>query len=220
MADPFTLAAAGAGIADLAGGTAAVGAGASALASGATAGAGGLGTVGLATSAGGGLLSGISSIFGGLNKSSMLRYQAGIARQNQQIQSQNAEYERNVGEVKAQQSGMASRFQAGQILTTQAASGINVNSGSNKLVQQSQEDLAAHDQDVIRANAAKKAFGFDVEAAQEGSKASMYDIGASEAKTEGAVKAAGTFLGTAASVSDKWLWGQQKGMWGNSGASA
>lgn len=218
MADPFTLAAAGAGVAELAGGTAAASAGTAALASG-TAAAGGasaLGTAGIASSVLGGGLSAVSSIFGGQNKSKMLQYQAGLARVNQQIQTQNAEYERNVGEVKAQQSGMASRFQAGNILTTQAASGINVNSGSNKAVQGSQADLAVHDQDVIRANAAKRAFGYDVEATQEGAKASMYDVGAGEAKTEGNIKAAGSILGTASSVADKWLYGQQKGLWASS----
>lgn len=172
-----------------------------------------LGAGGMAISALGGGLSAGSSILGGINKSSQLKYQAGIARMNQQVMSQNAEYERAVGERKAQQSGMKSRFEGGQILTTQAASGINVNSGSNKLVQDSQKDLAVHDQDVIRANAAKKAFGYDVEAVQEGSKASMYDKGASNAKTEGFIKAGGTLLGTATSVADKWLWGQQKGLW-------
>lgn len=178
-----------------------------------------LGTAGLAASAIGGGVSAGSSILGGFNKSAMMKYQAGVARINQNIDTQNAEYERNIGEVKAQQSGMKSRFQAGEILTTQAASGINVNSGSNKAVQTSQSELGAHDQDVIRANAAKQAFGYDVKAAQEGSQASMYAAGAKQSVTEGLIKGGGTILGTATSVADKWLWGQQKGIWGNSSSA-
>lgn len=173
----------------------------------------------MALTALGGAGSAGASILGGYQKSSMLRYQAGIARMNQNVMTQNAEYERNVGELKAQTSGMKSRFEGGEILAGQAASGVNVNSGSNKAVQDSQKDLAVHDQDVIRANAAKKAFGYDIEATQEGAKATMLDRGSDNAKREGFIKAGGTLLGTATSVADKWLWGKQKGIWGNDSAA-
>jgi predicted RNA-binding protein len=97
-------------------------------------------------------------------QSNMYQYQAGMAQINKQIDEQNAAYARSVGEVEAQKSGMRSRFQLGGIKVAKAAGNIDVNSGSAREVQDSQEAIGQHDQSIIRSNAARQAYGYDVEA--------------------------------------------------------
>src|SRR5882762_4756549 len=95
------------------------------------------------------------------------QYKAAIAQMNAKIAKQNADYTRSVGEVQAQQSGMKTRAQVGQTVATQGASGFDVNKGSNVAVRQSETEIGQYEQTVIRSNAAKKAYGYEVEAAND-----------------------------------------------------
>ena len=91
-----------------------------------------------------------------------------VARFIQQIALQNADYARDQGEGQAQKYGMGARQQAGQIRAGQGASGLDVNSGSAKSVADSQHIVSRMDMDTIRANAAKIAYNYDVQAMQFG----------------------------------------------------
>lgn len=90
------------------------------------------GGIALATSAIGGVLGAAGQAKQSAAQSQMYQYQAGLAAQNEAIAKSNANYALMQGETQAQQSGMKSRFQQGQIRTGEAASGFDVNSGSNK----------------------------------------------------------------------------------------
>src|SRR5229473_3599962 len=161
--------------------------------------------IGMGTSAAGGIVGAIGSAFSGESNARMYEYQANVARMNQQIQKQNADYARSAGEVEAQQSGMKTRFMVGSQKAGQGASGLDVNRGSAVDVRTSQLQVGAEDQAIIRSNAARRAYGYEVEAAQSGAEVGIKGMAASGSRTAGWIGAAGSILGGASSVSSKWL---------------
>lgn len=146
----------------------------------------------------------LSSLGEAKSKANMYLYQAGLAKINADIAKQNAEYERNVGEVEAQHSGLQTKAAIGQTRAIQGASGVDVNSGSAARVQSSEREIGWNNQQVIRANAARRAYGYEVEAMSDTAQAQMATAAAKDAKRAGVIGAIGTIIGGAASVSDKW----------------
>jgi hypothetical protein len=178
-----------------------------------------LSAIGIGASAGGSLLGAAGNIFSGQANSSMYSYQAGVAKVNQQIALQNADYSTAVGEVQAQQSGMKTAAEIGTTKATQGASGIDVNTGSAAAVRTSEEQLGEENQAIIRSDAAKRAYGYEVEAQSQGASANMYSAAASNSKTSGLLGAFGSILGGVSSVSSKWLSASSTGAIGGSGGS-
>jgi hypothetical protein len=121
------------------------------------------------------------------------KYQAGVADVNKEIAKANAIYARDVGEVEAQQAGMKAHAELGEMIAQQGASGIKVSSGSSTRVRESMVEIGQYTQSIIRASAAKKAYGYDVEAMQYGAQADVYRYTAkqNEAQAENAMTAAG-----------------------------
>ncbi|MDR3572259.1 MAG: hypothetical protein P4L50_00220 [Anaerolineaceae bacterium] len=168
--------------------------------------------LGAGATAGGSLLSAGGSIASGFANSSMFNYQASIARLNQQIDSQNAEFATQTGEQQALQFGLKARAQMGQIKASEASSGFDVRTGSNAQVQASQRGLNLLDADVIRSNAAKTAYNYETQGTVAGAQADLYTMAGSNALTAGFVGAGTSILGGAASVSNEWLKGQMVGL--------
>ena len=153
----------------------------------------------------GGAVSAGGAIYGGVASSQMYKYQASVAEVNRKIALQNAEYSRAVGESQAEESGMKSRAQAGAIRAAQGASGFSLEGGSATGVRESQAMLGRYDQAVIRSNAAKAAYGHEVEALSYANEAELYRMAGKKSMTEGFIKAGSSILGGATSVADKWL---------------
>jgi len=126
-------------------------------------------------------------------KSEEEQYLAAVSKMNQQIALQNANYERDKGEVEASAQGMQDRYARGATLASQAASGIDVNSGSSTAVRESMVELSQYNQALIRANAAKVAYGYDVEATQHEAQAAIHTMTAAldTAQAQNATTAAG-----------------------------
>ena len=164
-----------------------------------------LAMISMGGNAAGGAVSAVGALFSGQASSAAYKYQAGVAAVNEKIAKQNAVYSREVGEFKAEQSGMKSRQQAGAIKVAQAASGFRGDMGSAKAVGESQHMIAESEQDVIRSNAAKAAYGHEVEAINFASQKELYNMARKNAKTESYFKAASSILGSASSTADKWL---------------
>lgn len=152
------------------------------------------------------------SIFGGLAGSAAYKYQAAIAQMNAKIAQQNAQYETAVGEVQAQQQGMKTRAEIGQTRATQGASGLDLNSGTAVSVRASEAELGAEDQAMIRSNAARRAYGQEVIAAQETAQGQLDTMAASTSQTAGEIGAFSSILGGVGSFSDKWLKAGQMGI--------
>lgn len=171
-----------------------------------------LGGVGVAGSLAGSIFGAFGAEEGGKAAAQADQYKAAIAQMNAKIALQNADYARSVGEVQAQQSGMKTRAQVGATVAAQGASGFDVNKGSNVAVRQSETEIGQYEQSVIRSNAAKKAYGYEVEAANDTAQGQLDTMAAAQDTKAGDIGAISSLLGGASSVSSKWLQGKQIGV--------
>ncbi len=173
-----------------------------------------IGAVGIGASLAGGLLSAHGAEQSGQSQQQMYNYQARVAQINSAIDKQNAEWATAKGEVESFQYGLKAQQEFGDIRATQGASNLDVTSGSNLAVQQSQRGIARMDMDQIRANAAKTAYDYGVRSTMDTNQATLDVLAGQNAKLSGDINAASSILGTVSSVSSKWLQGSQMGMWG------
>jgi hypothetical protein len=178
-----------------------------------------IGAIGLGTSIAGGALSAYGAVSEGNATAQAYNYRAQMSKINSQINLQNSDYALNVGETKARQYGMSAAQTMGKIKTTQAGSGLDVNSGTAKDVQNSQLLISQMDQDQIRKNAGKTAYDYRVQADNDLRQAGLDEMSARNAKKAGMIKAAGSIISSASSVSSKWLQGRQTGLWGSDSSS-
>jgi len=196
MSGGTTAAAAAAGTA-----TAAAGAGAAAAGAGAAA-AGGIsladaslavGLLGAATSAVGLYQSGQAAKASGT-------YNAEVAKENAQIQTQNATWAGQEGEEQAAQKELETRSRVGAIESAQSANGVDVNSGSNLDVRSSAAELGELDALNIRANAARQAYGYQTSATSDVAQSNLDRFAGSNAQTAGDIGAGSTILSGSANA--------------------
>lgn len=148
-------------------------------------------------------------------QSQMYTYQAGIADLNRRIALDNRDYAIYSGGEEAKRYGMKSAQAAGSIKAKQGASGIDVGSGSSVDVQKSQKQVSDLDTATIRNNAARKAYGYQVEAESDKMQTEMYQSASANSLEAGNYAVASSLISTASSVSDKWLAGNKQGLWGS-----
>ena len=165
--------------------------------------------VGMGAGALGGITSAIGNLFSGQAQKKMYDYQAGVALANAKVAKQDAQYALDSGEVEAQQAGMRGRFQQGATKVGIASGNIDTSTGSGGKVLASETEVTQENEGVIRANAAKRAYGFEVGAAEDVAQSSA-DIAAGKTSvTAGDIGATSSILGAAGSVSSKWLQASQ-----------
>lgn len=114
--------------------------------------------------------------------------QSAAAGYNAQIAAQNSQLAGAEGEAKVAQSQATTRARIGATLASQGASGIDVNTGSNVNVRESEAKLGTLDALTIRSNAAREAYGY----------AAQNQLDVSEAKnsqTAGDINATASVLG-------------------------
>jgi hypothetical protein len=166
----------------------------------------------MAASAGGSIMGAVGSSYAGQAQANMYQYQAGISQLNAQIAKQNADYALHEGEYFAQQAGLKTQETVGRTMAIQAASGLDVNKGSGADVRSSERQLGEEDEAVQRSSAAKKAYGFEVEAVSDTASGQLEQMSASTAQTAGTIGAISSILGGASSVSSKWLDASRQGI--------
>jgi hypothetical protein len=175
-----------------------------------------IGGVGAGASLAGGLLSAFGAEKAGQATQQMDNYKAAVAQINSKIDLQNADYAVNQGEQQSLTYGLKEAQTMGTIRTSEAASGIDVNSGSASQVQASQRTIAGIDTTTIRSNAAKVAFDYDTKSVMDLNDSTLDTMAGINAKTAGDINAASSIIGTVGSVSSKWLSGKQSGLFGSS----
>jgi len=144
-------------------------------------------------------------------------YKAGVAQVNKRIAEQNRDYSFASGGAESTRFGQGAAQRMGKIKTAQAASGIAVNSGSAKLVQESQHAADLGTEKQIADNAGRRAYGFQVQAENFENEASMNKTSAINAKRSGEIGAISSLVSTATSVASKWYQGSQNGLGGGGG---
>ena len=127
-------------------------------------------------------------------------FQAQIAKNNAEIAQYNAQGATEVGRVQALNSALRTRAVVGQTKAAQAASGIDVNSGSALDVQASERMLGMLDALTIRSNAARAAYGYKAEAAQQTARAGFMKQRGKMSRLTGLMNASGTILEGATSA--------------------
>lgn len=162
-----------------------------------------------------GILGAVTSTVGlvsaGEAASSQARYQAQVARNNAIIAEQNATFATESGEQQATESGLKGAANIGHIKTAQAASGLDVNSGSPVSVRSGQSAANLLDTQTVMHNALLKAYGYQTQATGFTSQAGL-DTAASENDTIGAgFGAAGSLLSDASSLGFKYSGSQNPG---------
>lgn len=166
----------------------------------------------MAMKAGGSIMGAVGSMQSGEAAGRMYDYKAAVAGINKQIAMQNADYARYAGEVEAQQAGMKARYKLGALRAQQSASGLALDTGSGARVSKATYDVAQHDIAILRSNAAKKAYGYDVEAFEQGAQAELDRMAASQSRKAGKIGAISSLLGGASNVADKWQSAAEKGI--------
>lgn len=109
------------------------------------------------------------------------KYNSAVALKNSEQSLQNSRFAAEAGEAKMEQQGLKTRAEIGNTIANQAASGVDVHSGSAADVQASERVLGTMDAINVRGNAVKEAYGYQVQAAGEKGQA---DLDAQEAKKD------------------------------------
>lgn len=175
-----------------------------------------MGIIGIGASIAGGITSAEGAKTTAAATQQSYNYQAGVAQINSAIDLQNADYARAQGETQAMQYGMKEAQTLGQIKTAQAASGIDVNSGSATAVQASERTVGAIDTAQIRTNAAKAAYDYDVKSTMDLNQSTLDVMAGNNAITAGNIQAESSILGSVGSVASKWNTASTAGMFGGS----
>lgn len=155
----------------------------------------------------------------GAQEAAMSRYQAGVAQLNSQVAQQNAQQAIAAGSAQANQAGMEGAQRLGAIRTAQGANNLDVNSGSNANVQKSQAEINALTQLVIKNNAARAAYGYQVQGAGFQAQSQLENLQATNAQQAGKIGVFNSLLGGASSLSTKFLGANQTGLFGLGGGS-
>ena len=156
-------------------------------------------------------LSAVSTIVGvkgqmdqGKAANNQAQYNAGISRKNAVA----AEYAAKDAILRGQRDELTTRLEYKQIKGKQraafAANGVVVDEGSALDVVLDTVAIGEFDALTVRSNAAKEAFNYREQGEEFSSQAWMQTVAGKDAKRAGYMGAAGSFLGGAASVADKW----------------
>lgn len=166
-----------------------------------------------------GAVGGVGAAFSSQASADAFNFKAGIAKLNSDINKQNASWAINSGGIKAANFGLKVGQEIADTKVVQAASGLDVNSGSKSAIRDTQTDVAKYSQDLIRSDAAHTAHGYEVKAASDSMEAELDRTSASNAEKAGKLGILSSVIGTASSVASKWSQASTTGMFsgGSSG---
>jgi hypothetical protein len=171
-----------------------------------------LGTVALVGTAVGGVVGGIGEEESGQAAAAASTYKAGVAQLNRKIAEQNAQWAIQAGGAQAEVKGMQEAQKIGQEKVVQAASGLDVNTGTTAKVRSDMVSASAYEQNVIRWDAAKTAYGYEVKAATDEAESNLDLMAASQQKTAGDIGMLTSFINAGTSVASKWSQGKSTGV--------
>lgn len=157
---------------------------------------------------GAGLLGGATSAFGsiaqGQAQKSAAEYNAKIASENAAQAKQNAAIAGQSGAEQAAQESLKTRAEVGAIKANQAAAGLDVNSGSAVDVRSSARELGELDALTVRSNAARQAYGYQVQGINEQAQSNLDRFEGEQAETAGDIGAASDLLNSFGSSASNW----------------
>lgn len=129
-------------------------------------------------------------------------FAAATADQNAALDALKASDARFRGDVSAQTAELKTAQLAGKQRAGMAASGVDLGTGSPNLILAGTEFMGERDAQIIKDNAMKEAWGFDVQAANDRSNAALFRFRAASERP--GMNAATTLLTGAGSVASNW----------------
>lgn len=159
----------------------------------------------MASSAAGAITGASGALTTGKANAEAAQYQAAVARNNQIVAEQNAQYAVQAGRRQEETQRQKTAQTIGMQRAAMAHNGIDIGSGSALNLQSDAAMVGELDALTIRNNALRQAINFSNQGAAYGANAGLLDKQASNAKKAGNMGAFSSIVGGAASVSDKWL---------------
>jgi hypothetical protein len=155
------------------------------------------GVAGAATTAGG-------TIFGGIANQNAANFQAAVANNNSIIATQNAVQAEQAGNAAAENQSLKGAAELAKVKTSQAANGIDVNTGSAVDVQSSEREANELSTENVFHNDVLQAYGYRVQAENFQSESELDTAKAEEAVPASVLSATGGLLSSASSLGGKW----------------
>lgn len=146
------------------------------------------------------------------SQASQMRYQAQVSENNAKIARQNAEWSAHASEQKVAEEGQKTRQTVGAIKAAQAASGVDVNTGSAVDVRSGAAETGQLNAITLRSNAARQAYGYLTD--ETGAKAQAELDRSSASNTEAALpgQMVGTLIGGVTSAAGNYTQMKQNGV--------
>ena len=138
-------------------------------------------------------------------------YQSQVAANNAQLATRQAQVTSAAGAQQASNSSMQGRAIEGQIVANQAASGVDVTTGSNAQVQQSQGMLTQLNANTIRSNAANQSYSYMTQATSDTAQSGLYSQQANQAAASAPFGIASSLLSGASGVTKQFQQWQSVG---------
>lgn len=157
-----------------------------------------------AASLGSGILGAFGAFQQGQAQAQAAKYNSIVAQHNANQATLNAAMTMEAGNAQVAAEGRKNRATMGEIKAQQAASGINVNTGSTADVQQSAHELGELDALTVRSNAAKEAYGYQVQSKNFEAESQLKKIEASHDLEASYINSGTTFLGSASDASTNY----------------
>ena len=157
-----------------------------------------LATIGLVAGLAGTAVSAAGAISSANAQGKAAAYSAQVAQNNATIASQNAAYATQAGQAKAEQQGLENKQRLGKVVAGEAAGGVDINSGSNEAVAQSQTELGQEDVGNVLNNAQLQAYGYRSQTTSFQAQSGLDTAQANQAPTAAALGGAGSLFQGAA----------------------
>ena len=167
-----------------------------------------LGKIGIGAQALGGLVGAFGAEQTATATSQADLINAAVLRNNAALSLRAGQYEAEAGGAKVQQQELKGRAQIGAIKAAQAASNLDVNSGSAPQVRTGQQMLNQLDAMTISSDTARKYYGYQVQAAGETEQAGLEQTAAEKAREQGLIGGLTSILGGASGAGTsyaQWL---------------
>jgi hypothetical protein len=143
-------------------------------------------------------------VYEGLATANAAKFSAEVARNNAALAQVNADRAIDAGQQQAETESRKNAARVAGIKTAQAASGIDVNTGSAADVQAGERMTGQLDAETVLNNAQWTSFGYRSQATNFQNEASLDESKATSAQIGGDLGAFGSVLGNASSLGLKW----------------
>ncbi len=163
-------------------------------------------SIGTAASIGSSLIGGLGALSQSRSAAAAAGYNAKVAQQNAQIATQNAQFTGAEGEQNVAAAGAQTKAKVAATLANEAASGVDVNSGSAVNVRESEAKLGMLNALNVRSSAARQAYGFQTQSVSDNAQAELLRKQKVSDEVGGYLDAGATVLGGVGKASQYSTW--------------